>query len=183
MSMSSRQVLLPDTLQAAKAALLLPVRAVQTPTGKRVVTALALAGALQLGVTALYANADMPGLPGTAVATVAPAPAEPATAQPEATEPEATEPATAAQATEEPAAPADKAASPADKPVRPSPEEAAVAFYAAELGLDEGQLRPLAQQRVNDNTVKVLVLAERSAEDLATRHIQVNRTHSGWRVP
>lgn len=165
MSMSSRQVLLPgDGLQATKSAILIPLKALQTPTGKRVLAAAALAGVLQAGVAQLYDHADTVALPATQVATVASA-ADPAAA--------------AAQ----PAAEVAQPAAPSGKPVRPTPEEAAAAFYANELDLPVERVRPLMQQRVNDNSVRVLVLAERGEEQLPTRLIQVNRTQSGWRVP
>jgi hypothetical protein len=171
MSMSSRQVMLPGDglLQLARGAAATPLKLLQTPTGKRLMLAAALAGVLQAGVAHLYDHADTPQM--TPAAMAAPAPAGTADpAQP------------AAQPAEQPAGP-EAPAQPADKPVRRSPEQAAIAFYAAELGLEENRVRSLAQQRVNDNTVRVLLMAERGQEQLPTRLIQVNRTQSGWRVP
>lgn len=177
MSMTSRQVLLPgDGLQATRTALLIPLRALQTPTGKRVLAAAALAGVLQAGVAQLYDNADTAELTSTPVAAVA-ATEEPPTAAAAAAKPDAKPAAKPA------AAPARPAAAPTSKPVKASPEEAAVAFYAAELGLPVERVRSLMQQRVNDHSVRVLVMAERGQEQLPTRLIQVNRTTSGWRVP
>jgi hypothetical protein len=173
MSMTSRQVLLPgDGLQATRTALLIPLRALQTPTGKRVLAAAALAGVLQAGVAQLYDNADTAELTSTPVAAVAATEGQPGTAA-----------ATAKPDAKPAAAPARPAAAPTGKPVKASPEEAAVAFYAAELGLPAERVRPLMQQRVNDHSVRVLVMAERGQEQLPTRLIQVNRTTSGWRVP
>src|SRR5918999_4018016 len=73
----SRQVLVPGAgVQAARSLMILPLRALQTPIGRRVMVAGALTVALQGVVGAMYSNPDAPSLAASAPAAAeAPAPA------------------------------------------------------------------------------------------------------------
>lgn len=152
-----------------------------------VVAALALAGTVRM----LYASAEPPGaLQGAPVAATSPTPTTTPTQTPAPTETPAQDPegspAPARKPTPTPAPRAEQPKAPegpAGKPVKATPEQAAVAFYAAELGVPAERVRPLMQTRVNDHTVRVLVMAERDGNELPTRLVQVNRTQTGWRVP
>lgn len=153
-----------DTLRAhARRLAAIPGRAARSNLGKRTLIAALAALTLTGTVRTLYAHAEAP-------AQLRPAPAA------------ATHP-TPAPAPHQPAPDPKHAAPPTGKPVKPTPEQAAAAFYAHQLGLPADRVRPLMQQRVNDTTVQVLVMAQRGPEDLPTRMIQVNRTQTGWRVP
>lgn len=148
-----------------------------------VVAALALAGTVRM----LYASAEPPGAPqGAPVAATSPTPTQtPTPTETPAQDPEGS-PAPGRKPTPTPAPRAGQPRAPegpAGKPVEATPEQAAVAFYAAELGVPAERVRPLMQTRVNDHTVRVLVMAERGGEELPTRLVQVNRTQTGWRVP
>jgi hypothetical protein len=162
---------------------------VRAATGRRAAVTLLAALTLTGIVRGLYASAEPPGaLHGAPVAATrpTPTPAPPETpAQDQGPEGSATPagPNGAPAPAPAPAPRSGQPTAPAGKPVKATPEEAAVAFYAAELGLPVERVRPLMQQRVNDHSVRVLVMAERGQEQLPTRLIQVNRTTSGWRVP
>ena len=163
----SRNVLVPGAgVQAARALLLLPARALQTPLGRRVAVAGALVTALQGAVGVMYANAEDPK----------------ATAQ-RATPAALTRPAGAAGAaphaksTPQAKSKAKSTAAPAS-----SPAAAAAAWYAERVKVDHDKVRVLQQQRLGADRVRVLVMAEVGRDRLDTALVTVRRQRSGWVV-
>ena len=151
-------------MMLARDLLVQPLRALHNPTVRRLLVLLALAIALFLVVTGLYDHAEPPGATQAALAMPAAnaAPAKPAA---------------------RPSPPA-RAGTPAPsaKPAGGEPGEVAAAWYAAQhhLGLD--QVRPLQQQRVGANQVRVLVMAAAGGSRLESDFVNVTRTASGWVV-
>jgi hypothetical protein len=148
----SRQVLIPGAgVQAARSLMLIPLRALQTPMGRRLMVAGALTVTLQGAVGVMYSNADSPGLAASAPAAAAvPAPARPAN---------------------------DKAGRPV---AAKTPEAAAVAWFAARHKLDPGKVRALQRDAVGDRSARVLVMADLGHGRLDTAVVTVERTKAGW---
>jgi hypothetical protein len=152
----SRNALSPGAgVQAARTLVLLPVKALQTPLGRRIAVAGALIATLQGAVGALYSNAD--DKPRTApvaqAAAVAQAPA--AVVRP----------------------------TPAAKPstARPTtPEAAAVAWYAARHKLAASKVKALQRNAVSSTKARVLVMAEVGRDRLDTAVVTVERDGAGW---
>jgi hypothetical protein len=149
----SRQVLAPGAgVQAARSLLLLPLRAAQTPMGRRAMVAGTLIVTLQGAIGFMYANTD-----STELATAAPA----AVAAPAPATPKAAPPAKAAQAK--------------------TPEAAAVAWFASKHKLDPGKVRPL-QRDASGDSARVLVMADLGRGRLDTAVVTVKRGKAGWAI-
>lgn len=63
-----------------------------------------------------------------------------------------------------------------------TPEQAAVAWYAARLGLAAGRVRALGSQRPGPGRARVLLLADPGAGRLATTWVGLHHTPAGWTV-
>jgi len=149
----SRQVLAPGAgVQAARSLMMLPLRALQTPMGRRAMVAGALTITLQGAVGIMYSNADSPELPATPAAVAAPAPAP---------------------------APAPKVTA---KGHARTPEAAAVAWFAGRHKLDPGKVRPLQRDAVGDTSARVLVMADLGGGRLDSAVVTVKRTKAGWAI-
>ena len=120
-----------------------------------------LLAAVWLAVTVLFASAERPG------ALPSGGPAAP--------------PGTRAAATTVTAAAPPTTAGPA---WAGEPGAAAAAWYAREHGLAGGRVRALQVQAVDERTVRVLVLAERSGGRVTTALVTVRRgEHGRWQAP
>jgi hypothetical protein len=162
MSVSREALPTSDGAQAARALLLLPVKALQTERGRRLVAALGLGLALQGMVGFMFANADAP--PGTVQA---------AAVQPLAAGAAAQGP---ARAGVQPAAKAGQAVGDHAKP-----QDAAVAWFARQAGVPLNKVKALQQRPAGSGKVKVVVMAE-DGERVDTDEVTVTRTGTGWRV-
>lgn len=154
--------------QAVRALALLPVKALQTERGRRLVAAAGVALALQGMVGVMFANADEPY---AGAATYAAA-AEPAAAR----RPAAANATPAQDAAPAKAAPAKQAA--AD---HARPQDAAVEWFARRSGVSASKVSALQQRQVGDNKVKVMVMVD-AGKLVDTREVTVTRTRTGWRV-
>lgn len=150
---------------------LLPLRLLFTTGFGRRLTATAVLSILMVGmVSMLYDHADTPSS-ARLLATPAAA-AEPA------------KPGQAAAATKGAGA-SGKTTLAAVAAARPAKDAgtAATAWYAARLHLSTDRVQALQQQRINDNKVKVLVMAQVTETDLPTAFVTVERSSRGWKVP
>src|SRR6266511_2134091 len=131
----------------------IPLRLLQTRTGRRLAATAVLSLLLVGAVSALYAHADGPATPPRPLNSAVPA----AVARPAA---------------------GGKATSAAK-----DPQSAAVAWYANRLRISPDRVQALQQQRVNGSTTKVLVMAQVSETNVPTAFVTVKRAGSGWKVP
>jgi hypothetical protein len=152
-----RQALAPGAgIQAARMLLLLPLRVLQTPLGRRVMIAGALTLSLQGVVATIYQHADQPPDP-TARGAAAPA----------------------AQLASAPSARAQQAPT---ARTAASPEAAATAWYARRLKVDADQVRALQRESEGRGKARVLVMADRGSSRLSTAVVTVARGKGGWTV-
>ncbi len=159
MSVSKQTV---DPSQLAQVLSLLPGKA-RSPAGRRILAAVGLAVALQGAVVLLFDGVDTTPQPGDQAAVAANvAPPVPAAA------PAPETPATAA-AEDGPA-------------TGDAPEKAAIAWYAAKLGVDPGKVRSLQQEVESEEVVKVLVMADKDGK-LSSELVTVRRGAGDWVVP
>ncbi|HKE99548.1 MAG TPA: hypothetical protein VKG45_11520 [Actinomycetes bacterium] len=152
-----RQALVPGAgIQAARTLLLVPVRLLQTPLGRRVMIAGALTLSLQGVVAGIYQHADAPdGTARTVAAQVA-----------------------AGQV----GAPPAPAARSARATAAPTPEAAATAWYARHLKVAAGKVRALQRESQGRGRMRVLVMADRGSSRLTTALVTVARGEDGWTV-
>jgi hypothetical protein len=148
----SRQVLAPGAgVQAARSLMLLPLRALQTPMGRRLMLAGVLTLALQGAVGVMYGNADSPRLEAAAPASAAaPAPAGASVRKAGG--------GTAAR----------------------TPEAAAVTWFAAKHRLDPRKVRALQRDAIDRASARVLVMADLGRGRLDSAVVTVRRTKGGW---
>jgi hypothetical protein len=159
----SRNVLAPGAgVQAARALAILPVRALQTPLGRRIAVAGALIAMLQGAVGVMYSNADEPveaasAVTGAAVTRSAPTPR---------------------------AAPPSEAhsAKAKAKATAKTPEAAATAWYAKKVDVDRGDVRVLQRESVSGQKARVLVMAQTGKDRMDTAVVTVKRAGGVWKV-
>jgi hypothetical protein len=154
-----------DSAQAVRSLLLLPVKALQTERGRRLVAALGLALALQGMVGLMFANPDLPSSATTPAAAVQKAP-------------EAQAGAGAAAASKRTLT----TQAPTAAGTYAKPQDAAVAWFARRAGVAPDKVRALQQLAAGNGKVKVLVMAE-SGDRVDTDEVTVVRTKSGWKAP
>jgi len=154
-------------VRAATRLMLLPVRLLATPLGRRIAAATVLSFALIGMVSSLYAHADRPGaasarsLSATPAAAAKPAPARASAAS-----------SGAAAAPVTPTAP--RAAQ--------RPEEAATAWFARQKHVPAERVKALQQQRVSGTVTRVLVMAQVGPSNMPTAFVTVRRDSAGWKV-
>ena len=156
-------------VRAATRLMLLPLRLLATPLGRRIAVAGALSVALVAMVSSLYAHADRP----TAAA------ARSLSAMPAAAAKPASAPARASAASSGAAA----------APVTPTapraaqrPEDAATAWFAAQKHVPANRVKALQQQRVSGTVTRVLVMAQVGPSNMPTAFVTVRRDSAGWKV-
>lgn len=154
-------------VRAATRLMMIPLRMVATPLGRRLAGAVVLSVALVAMVSSLYAHADPPPA-GSArgLAAVPAAAAKPAGAGGRAGSPGA------AAAAVNPAAP--RAAQ--------RPEDAATAWYARQKQVPVNRVKALQRQRLSGTVVRVLVMAKVSPSNMPTAFLTVRRGSAGWKV-
>src|SRR3954470_1369403 len=163
MSVSRNAVAPGAGIQAARALALLPIRALQTPLGRRIAVAGALITVLQGAVGLMYSNADDPV---AAAAAVTPAGGTRSGAAPR-------------------AAPAGQAAARSDAKPRAAgktPEAAATAWYAKEVDVGRDAVRVLQRETVNSKKARVLVMAKTGRDRMDTAVVTVKRDGGVWKV-
>jgi hypothetical protein len=151
----------------------IPLRLLQTQTGRRLAATAVLSLLLVGAVSTLYAHADGPATPPRPLNSAVPA----AVARPAAGG-KATSAAKTAGASRETSLASVALARPAK-----DPQSAAVAWYANRLRISPDRVQALQQQRVNGSTTKVLVMAQVSETNVPTAFVTVKRAGSGWKVP
>ncbi len=142
-------------VRVAKRLVLLPLRMLATPLGRRVAAATVLSIALLAMVSSLYDHADGPAAASTR----------------------------ALRATPAAAVAAGTAGSPATPLAAERPEDAATAWYARQKRVSVDRVRALQQQRVSATVTRVMVLAEVAPSDMPTAFVTVRRDGAGWKVP
>jgi hypothetical protein len=161
----SRNVLAPGAgFQAARALALLPVRALQTPLGRRIAVAGALIAMLQGAVGVMYSNADDPVAAASA--------ATPAAVTRSAATPRDAPPSEAHSAK----------AKPKPKAAAKTPEAAATAWYAKKVDVDRGDVRVLQRESVSAKKARVLVMAQTGRDRMDTAVVTVKRDGGVWKV-
>jgi hypothetical protein len=146
--------------------MLLPLRMLATPLGRRLAAATVLSVALVAMVSSLYDHADGPAAASTRALRAAPA----AAARPA--------PASRRAAVADMTASAGSAAAPAAE----RPEDAASVWYAKQKRVPIDRVKALQQQRISATVTRVLVLAEVSPSDMPTAFVTVRREGAGWKV-
>jgi hypothetical protein len=142
-----------DGLRLAGLLLSLPLRLLSSPLGRRLAATAALSLVLVGLVTALYANAD--GAPASAGRSLGASPA----------------------------AAGRRLASPRAS-FRPAtrPDQAAVAWFAAQQHVAADRVQALQQRKVSNTVRRVLVMAEVGASRLPSAYVTVRRGPAGWAV-
>jgi hypothetical protein len=160
----SRNVLAPGAgIQAARALAILPVRALQTPLGRRIAVAGALIAMLQGAVGVMYSNADDPVAVASAVAPAA-------VTRSAATPRDAPSEAHSAKSKARP------------KAAAKTPEAAATAWYAKKVDVDRGDVRVLQRESVSAKKARVLVMAQTGRDRMDTAVVTVKRDGGVWKV-
>lgn len=147
--------------------LLLPLRMLSTPLGRRLAAATLLSVALIAMVSALYAHADGAAAPSARTLRASPA--------------AAAKPAPAGRAGQS-ADVTGAARSPATAQAAARPEDAATAWYARQKGVPANHVRALQRQKVSATVTRVLVIAEISPSEMPTAFVTVRRDSAGWKV-
>jgi hypothetical protein len=161
-------------LRAVVRLMLLPLRLLATPLGRRLAAAAVLSVALVAMVSSLYAHAEGPDAPSARALRAAPAAAtKPATAP-------AARPAPATQRDAAPAAAT--AAARATQRAAERPEDAATAWFARQRGVPVNRVTALQRQRVSATVTRVMVMAEIGPSDMPTAFVTVRRDGAGWKV-
>jgi hypothetical protein len=142
----------------AAARVLRPLRDLLAAHGRRLAAAGLLTAAFAGAVGTLYANADVPGTRVSAASVKA-----------------------ASVRTATPGEAGRRVGERQVAKVFPTPERAAVAAYAARVGVAASKVRALQRQPVRDGRTRVLVMATLNSGRLRTAMVTVARERHGWR--
>lgn len=154
-------------VRAATRLMMVPLRMLATPLGRRAAAAAVLSVALVAMVSSLYDHADPPvAASARGLAAVPAAAAKPAGASRGAGSPGA----------------AAGAVTPAAPRAAQRPEDAATAWYAQQKRVPANRVKALQRQRLSATVMRVLVMADVSPSDMPTAFLTVRRGTAGWKV-
>ncbi len=153
-------------VRAATKLMLVPLRLLATPMGRRLTATVVLSVVLVAVVSSLYEHADGPAVAVRQALNAVPA--------------AASKPAAAKRTVD---ASQRTSATVTAPPAAKRPEDAATAWYAQREGVSPDRVHALQRQRVSATVIKVLVMAEVSATDMPTAFVNVKRDGEGWKVP